>query len=222
MKAMLLAAGRGERMGALTEHCPKPLLAVAGKALLRHHLERLAAAGFEEVVVNASYLGDQVEAFLARQTDLDMHLAVSLEPERLETGGGIHNALPLLGNEPFLVVNSDVWCDYPLHKLPRRPQGLAYLVMVNNPNHNPDGDFALQGHSVLAAGAPQFTFSGISVIDPALFADCEVGRFPLAPLLREAMSRNQVQGELYTGYWVDVGTPERLAAVEQKLQERMQ
>lgn len=226
MKAMLLAAGRGERMGPLTEHCPKPLLPVAGKPLLRHHLERLARLGIREVVVNASYLGDQVEDFLTQQTDLGMGLLVSREPERLETGGGIHNALPLLGDEPFLLVNSDVWCDYPLQQLPQRPSGLAYLVLVDNPEHNVKGDFALLGGDVVAEGLgesePRLTFSGISVIDPALFAHCEPGRFPLAPLLRDAMGKGKVQGEHYKGYWVDVGTPERLSAVEQKLQEQTQ
>ena len=226
MKAMLLAAGRGERMGPLTEHCPKPLLPVAGKPLLRHHLERLAQMGIRDVVVNTSYLGDQVEDFLAQQTDLGLGLFVSREPERLETGGGIQNALPLLGSEPFLLVNSDVWSDYPLQQLPQRPPGLAYLVLVNNPAHNLSGDFALRGQDVVAEGLPdalpRLTFSGISVIDPVLFADCEAGRFPLAPLLKQAMGQGKVQGEHYAGYWVDVGTPDRLAAVEQKLQEQTQ
>ncbi len=222
MKAMVLAAGRGERMGSLTDHCPKPLLPVAGKPLLRHHLERLAQAGIKDVVVNASYLGDQVADFLDRQTDLGLQLTVSREPERLETGGGIHNALPLLGNAPFLLLNSDVWCDYPLQQLPQTLPGLAHLVLVNNPEHNPAGDFALEDGAVSVQGHPRFTFSGISVIDPALFAACEAGRFPLAPLLREAMTQGKVQGELYNGYWVDVGTPQRLMAVEQTLQEQMQ
>ena len=213
-------------MGALTEHCPKPLLPVAGKPLLRHHLERLAQMGIQDVVVNASYLGDQVEAFLAQQTDLGLGLCVIREPERLETGGGIHNALPLLGSEPFLLVNSDVWCDYPMQRLPQRLEGLAYLVLVDNPEHNAEGDFALRGQNVVAEGLvesePRLTFSGISVIDPALFDDCDPGRFPLAPLLRNAMVNGKVQGEHYKGYWVDVGTPERLSAVEQKLQEQIQ
>lgn len=217
---MVLAAGRGERMGALTEHCPKPLLAVAGKPLLRHLLERLAGAGIREVVINTSYLGDQVADFLARQTDLEMHFAISPEPQRLETGGGIQNALPLLGDAPFLLVNSDVWCDYPLQQLPQALTGLAHLVLVNNPEHHPQGDFGLQGNRVLAQADPGYTFSGISVIHPALFAGCCPGRFPLAPLLREAMAQGLVQGELYSGQWVDVGTPQRLAVVERMLESR--
>ena len=222
MKAMVLAAGRGERMGTLTDSCPKPLLPVAGKPLLRHQLEHLAQAGIKSVVVNASYLREQVESFLARQTDLGMHICVSPEPERLETGGGIHNALPLLGSEPFLLVNSDVWCDYPLERLPMRPPGLAHLVLVNNPQHNPAGDFALLGQDVAVEGGLRYTFSGISVLRPELFMGCEPGRFPLAPLLRDAMTRGEVQGELYDGCWVDVGTPERLLMVEQMLQEQAQ
>lgn len=222
MKAMLLAAGRGERMGSLTDHCPKPLLPLAGKPLLRHHLERLSRAGIDEVVVNASYLGDQVEDFLQQQTDLPLSIQVSREAERLETGGGIHNALPLLGEAPFLLLNADVWSDYPLKQLPPEPEGLAHLVLVNNPEHNPHGDFALVDGQVLAQGEPRYTFSGISVLHPALFRHSEAGRFPLAPLLRQAMAEGQVQGELYCGRWIDVGTPQRLQVVEQILQEQTQ
>lgn len=222
MKAMLLAAGRGERMGSLTDHCPKPLLPLAGKPLLRHHLERLSRAGIDEVVVNASYLGDQVEDFLQQQTDLPLSIQVSREAERLETGGGIHNALPLLGEAPFLLLNADVWSDYPLQQLPPEPEGLAHLVLVNNPEHNPHGDFALVDGQVLAQGEPRYTFSGISVLHPALFRHSEAGRFPLAPLLRQAMAQGQVQGELYCGRWIDVGTPQRLQVVEQILQEQTQ
>lgn len=227
MKAMLLAAGRGERMGSLTEHCPKPLLPVAGKPLIRHHLERLSNAGIQEVVINVSYLADQLEDYLQRQTDLPVTIRVSREAERLETGGGIHNALPLLGEAPFLLVNSDVWSDFPLRNLPRRLAGLAHLILVPNPEHNPAGDFALQGKRVVwnsnqGESGPRYTFSGISVLSPELFKDCEPGRFPLAPLLRQAMEMNKVQGERYDGCWVDVGTPQRLQTVEQMLQERQQ
>lgn len=221
MKAMLLAAGRGERMGPLTDHCPKPLLKVAGKPLLRHHLERLAQAGITEVVVNTAYLSEQVEHFLKLQTDLDLVIHISYEPLRLETGGGIHNALPLLGNVPFILINSDVWCDFPLQELSLPPGALAHLVLVANPAHNPEGDFAMKGHYAVADGNPRYTFSGISMLDPSLFKNCEKGRFPLAPLLREAMRENQVQCELYNGYWIDVGTPQRLQAVEQMFQEQM-
>ena len=219
MKAMVLAAGRGERMGELTRDCPKPLLPVAGKPLLRHQLERLAAAGGAQGGVNISYLADQVEAFLRQQEDLPLSIAVSREPERLETGGGIHHALPLLGTEPFLLVNSDVWTDYPLQRLLRPPAGLAHLVLVPNPPQHPAGDFALVADQVRAEGTPRLTFSGISVVRPELLAGCEAGRFPLAPLLREAMASRQVTGECHRGEWLDVGTPERLRLLEQKLQE---
>lgn len=221
MKAMLLAAGRGERMGALTDHCPKPLLKVAGKPLLRHHLERLAQAGITEVVVNTAYLAEQIEHFLTLQTDLDLIIHASHEPERLETGGGIHNALPLLGDAPFVLLNSDVWSDFPLQRLSLASNALAHLVLVANPEHNPVGDFAIKGRYAVADAEPRFTFSGISVLDPALFKDSVAGCFPLAPLLREVMRNNQVQCEFYNGYWIDVGTPQRLQAVEQMFQEQM-
>ncbi|MCK5790221.1 MULTISPECIES: N-acetylmuramate alpha-1-phosphate uridylyltransferase MurU [unclassified Ketobacter] len=222
MKAMLLAAGRGERMGALTQECPKPLLPVAGKPLLRHHLERLAQAGIREVVINTSYRARQIEHFLQQQSDLGLALHVSHEPARLETGGGIHNALPLLGDAPFLLMNGDVWSDYPLQALSLPAQALAYLVLVANPEHNPRGDFAVRGPLAVAEGEPRYTFSGISVLDPRLFRGCAAGRFPLAPLLREAMGNNQVQCEIYQGLWIDVGTPQRLQAVEQLVQEQRQ
>jgi MurNAc alpha-1-phosphate uridylyltransferase len=239
VKAMLLAAGRGERMGALTEHCPKPLLPVAGKPLLLHHLERLAQAGIQQVVINASYLGQQIQEFVQTQVQLPLQIQVSMEPQRLETGGGIYNALPLLGDAPFLVVNSDVWTDYPLQRVLQLPVSLAHLVMVDNPPHNPEGDFALyrsgeqvaeEQHDICRVGSdtqghadvPRYTFSGISVLSAALFHGCQEGRFPLAPLLRQAMARGEVSGEYYSGYWVDVGTPQRLQAVEQKIQEQMQ
>ena len=225
MKAMLLSAGRGERMGALTAQCPKPLLPVHGKPLIRHQLERLAAAGVSEVVINVWYLADQLEAYLAEQTDLPCTLRISREPELLETGGGIQRALPLLGAAPFLLVNSDVWCDYPLARLVARAQaglpGLAHLVLVDNPAHNPQGDFGLQ-HDQVSSSNPAYTFSGLSVLHPDLLADCEPGRYPLAPLLRQAMAAGQVTGEHYTGDWVDVGTPERLQTVEARLQEQTQ
>lgn len=231
MKAMLLAAGRGERMGGLTQTCPKPLLPVAGKPLLLHHLERLMAAGFDEVVVNASYLGDQIEQFL-QQLDIPMTIHLSREPERLETGGGIYNALPLLGNDPFLVVNSDVWTDYPLTQACREPlrfDRLAHMVMVTNPPHNPSGDFSIDRNGLLhnidepglqLDSQESLTFSGISVLSPLLFQSSEAGRFPLAPLLRQAAARQLASAEKYTGCWIDVGTPERLELVEQNLQER--
>lgn len=223
MKVMLLAAGRGERMGALTDTTPKPLLKVAGKPLLQHHIERLTAAGFSEIVINTAYLGEQIASFIGDGRRFDVPVRISAESERLETGGGIFNALALLGDEPFAVVNSDVWTDFSLEKLPHVMEELAHLVLVPNPSHNVKGDFLLQDDRCVAEGAGQrLTFSGISVLQPALFAGVQPGRFPLAPLLRQAIAQGRVSGERYDGLWIDVGTPERLHALEQLMQEKMQ
>lgn len=220
MKVMLLAAGRGERMGALTAHTPKPLLSVAGKPLLLHHIERLVEAGFTEIVINAAYLSEQIVAFVGDGRHFGVPVHLSIETERLETGGGIFNALGWLGDAPFAVVNSDVWTDYPLGSLPRQIDDLAHLVLVPNPSHNPLGDFALiDGRCVEEQTVERLTFSGISVLHPALFAGVQSGRFPLAPLLRDAIKQGRVSGERYDGIWIDVGTPERLSVVEHIMQE---
>ncbi len=222
MKVMLLAAGRGERMGALTERTPKPLLSVAGKPLLQHHIERIAAAGFSGLVINTAYLGEQIAAFIGDGSRFGLPVQISAEGERLETGGGIFNALRFLDadgtGEPFVVINSDVWCDFPLASLPRNIDGLAHLVLVNNPDHNPGGDFVLAQDRCVLQGENRLTFSGISVLKPALFHGQQAGRFPLAPLLRDAIAQGQVSGEHYSGVWIDVGTPQRLARVEALLQ----
>ncbi|MDX1692612.1 MAG: nucleotidyltransferase family protein [Ketobacteraceae bacterium] len=228
MKVMLLAAGRGERMGALTETCPKPLLEVAGKPLLSHHLERLGAAGFTDVVINTSYLGDQIREYVGDGSRWQLRVQCTHEPERLETAGGIINALPLLGSAPFLVVNSDVWTDYPLENLKQDITGLAHLVLVDNPPHNPGGDFALEAASgkvrdpddQAAGTSDSLTFSGLSVLSPRLFAGAEPGRRALAPVLKQAMAKGRVTGEHYQGQWVDVGTPERLEAVATLIRNR--
>jgi MurNAc alpha-1-phosphate uridylyltransferase len=223
MKVMLLAAGRGERMGALTDTTPKPLLPVAGKPLLQHHIERLVAAGFSEIVINTAYLGEQIAAFIGDGRRFGVPVRISAEKARLETGGGIFNALGLLGTEPFAVVNSDVWTDFPLHSLPRRIDDLAHLVRVPNPPHNTKGDFGLNGNRCVSEGGNErLTFSGISILQPALFKDAVAGKFPLAPLLRQAMNAGRVSGERHDGIWIDVGTPERLRAVEHILQENRQ
>lgn len=223
MKVMLLAAGRGERMGALTDSTPKPLLPVAGKPLLAHHLERLIAAGFSEIVINTAYLGEQIAAFVGDGSRFAVPVRLSPEAERLETGGGILRALGLLGSEPFAVVNSDVWCDFSLHSLHQcllRPDDLAHLVLVPNPAHNPQGDFGFEaGRCTDRPGAGRLTFSGISVLRPALFAGAVPGKFPLAPLLRQAIGQGRVSGQRHDGLWIDVGTPDRLQAVEHFLQE---
>lgn len=216
MKAMILAAGRGERMRPLTDHTPKPLLQVAGRPLIEHTLLALTRAGFNDIVINTAWLGEQIEARLGDGSRFGIRLGYSRESTLLETGGGIHQALSLLGAEPFLVVNGDVASDYPFGQLPTSPEGLAHLVLVDNPSHHPDGDFGLNAGRVENTGCPRLTFSGIGVYRPQLFADCQPGRFPLAPLLRQAIDHAQVSGEHYPGFWLDVGTVERLRLLEQR------
>lgn len=230
MRAMILAAGLGTRMRPLTNHTPKPMLKVAGKPLIEHQVNRLVAAGITEIVINHAYLGEQIEAYLKDGSEFGCHIQYSAESEPLETGGGIFKALPLLGNAPFLLVNGDIWLDMDYQALLDAPlKGLAHLVLVNNPEHNPSGDFYLSdGHVALSGGTEAdagdtFTFSGVSVLDPDLFKGCEAGVFKLAPLFKAAMTATdqhpvgQVSGQFYQGYWLDVGTPERLAALEQHL-----
>lgn len=220
MKVMILAAGLGTRMRPLTDHCPKPLLPVAGKPLIVHQIERLAAMGFNELVINLAYRGEQIEAYLGSGVTLGVSIEYSRESEPLETGGGLFQALPMLGEEPFLLVNGDVWCEAPLAELNLAAGDLAHLLLVKNHEHHPDGDFILQGGRVLYPqdGGERFTYSGISLLHPQLFAGQQAGKFPLAPLLRQAMGLNRVSGELYAGYWLDVGTPQRLTELEQYLQ----
>lgn len=214
MRAMILAAGRGERMRPLTDALPKPLLPVAGKPLIVHHIERLAGCGIRRLVINRAHLGGMIEARLGDGSAWGVEIRYSSEETALETGGGIFHALPLLGERPFLVINGDIWCDYDLRR-PRLEEGmLAHLVLVANPPHHPRGDFVLRGSRVEAAGEPRLTFSGIGLYHPRLFAACRPGAFPLAPLLREAMAQGAVSGEHYGGRWIDVGTPERLADLE--------
>ncbi len=207
-------------MRPLTDHTPKPLLKVAGRPLIEFHIANLVAAGITELVINHAYLGGQIEACLGDGGRYGATIRYSPEQgEALETGGGIYRALPLLGEAPFVVVNGDIWCDYPFAQLPRSPAGLAHLVLVDNPPHHRSGDFALQAGMARVDGEPKLTFSGISVLSPALFAACEGGRFPLAPLLKSAISRREVSAEHYRGRWVDVGTPQRLQALAQQLEE---
>ena len=218
MKAMILAAGRGERMRPLTDTIPKPLLRAGGKALIEYLLESLAAGGFRELVINCAHLGDQLVAYLGDGRRYGVSIAWSHERDAaLETGGGIQRALPLLDTDHFLVVNADIWTDYPFARLKRRFQGLAHLVLVDNPAQHAHGDFVLSGAMVSEKGAPRLTFSGIGVYHRDLFIDCLPGRFPLAPLLRTAMAAGKVYGEHYTGVWRDIGTVERLAELDRAL-----
>lgn len=205
-------------MRPLTDRTPKPLLPVAGKPLLQYHLEALARAGFTELTINHARFGSQIEARFGNGGEFGVNIRYSPEGDRpLETGGGIKRALPLLGEEPFLTINGDIWSDFPLAKLAMAPAGQAHLVLAPNPAHRPDGDFALEGPRVSVEGQPKHTFTGIAVYRPALFAAARGERFSIVPLLRKAMAAGQVTGELHRGRWFDIGTPERLAALERLL-----
>jgi N-acetyl-alpha-D-muramate 1-phosphate uridylyltransferase len=221
---MILAAGRGERMRPLTDHTPKVLLQVGGKPLLQWHVEKLAGAGFDTVVINHAWLGAQIEQSLGDGVRFGVRIVYSREEQALETAGGIAQALPLIGDEPFLVVNGDVYTDFDFARLCARPAAmavhrqLAHLVMVDNPVHHPRGDFALRGGKVAAEGEQTLTFSGIGIYRPELFRSIQAGqRAPLAPLLRAAMAGGTVTGEHYTGLWFDIGTPARLAQLDRLL-----
>ena len=219
MKAFMLAAGKGTRMGALTRARPKPMVPACGRPLIDYQLEALAAAGFREVVINTARFGDQIARHVGSGAAFGLEVAFSAEGEEpLETGGGIHRALPLLGPGPFLVLNADVFTDLDFVQLPGAPGPLAHLVLVPNPPHNPDGDFSLDGDGRVGLdGTARYTYSGIAVLRPELFAEAAPGAFPLAPLLRHAASQGLVTGRVHRGRWLDVGTPERLAQLEQWL-----
>ncbi|MAY35103.1 MAG: mannose-1-phosphate guanylyltransferase [Spongiibacteraceae bacterium] len=217
MKAMILAAGLGKRMRPLTTVRPKPLLKVNNKALIDYHLERLAAAGVVDVVINHYWLGEQIEAHIGDGSAYGLNVVYSPEAELLDTAGGMINALPLLGDQAFLLINGDVWCDFPVADLlTRKPSG-AHLVMVDNPAHNPDGDFALHGEQLSLDTGNALTYAGIAVINPALFAGAEPGCLPLKPFLVRAIERGELTGEHFSGEWVDVGTPERLSELDARV-----
>ncbi len=221
MKAMILAAGRGERMRPLTDHIPKPLLKVAGKPLIIYHLESLRAAGITELVINTSYLGELLPTALGDGRHWGVKIIYSPEPQdALGTGGGILQALPLLEPEPFLVINSDIWTDYKFEHMSSL-HGLAHLVLVSNPLHHPQGDFSLEDKYFVRTGLglERLTFSGISVLRPELFTGCLPGNFPLGQLILNRMiSKGVVTGEHYKGKWFDIGTPQRLAELDLELQ----
>jgi len=230
MKAMILAAGHGTRMRPLTDHTPKPLLHVGGKPLIVWHIEKLKYAGFQDIVINIAWLGDQIPKALGdgSQFDVNLHYSDEQQDGALETAGGIIKALPLLTqttdqslkDETFLVVNGDVWCDFNYStENPLKADDLAHLVLVNNPAHNPEGDFSLDKNQVAESGKNKFTFSGIGYYHPALFNKLPQGVRPLAPLLRKTMQLNKVSGELFTGDWRDIGTPERLEQLDFDLRD---
>jgi MurNAc alpha-1-phosphate uridylyltransferase len=212
--AMILAAGRGERMRPLTDRVPKPLLEVRGKALIEYQLERLARAGISQVVVNLAWLGSMIRQRLGDGSRYGVCIAYSEEsPRALETGGGIFRALPLLGPRPFLVLNGDVFSDFPVAGAALRKDRDAHLVLVPNPPQHIRGDFGLEDGLAVPGAPAQYTFSGIALYRPQFFADCVDGAFPLKPLLLRSMAAGRCSAELYRGLWEDVGTPQRLAAL---------
>ena len=220
MKAMILAAGRGERLRPLTLHTPKPLVKACGVPLIEYQIRALKTAGFNDFIINHAWLGQQIEDYLQDGSRLGVSIVYSPEGEPLETGGGIFKALPLLGKEPFLVANGDIWTDYDYRPLQLTAGDLAHLILVDNPLHHPEGDFFLSNGRVVEAGeaCDRFTYSGIAILHPDLFRTCEAGAFKLAPVLRAAIAEGRVSGTLHAGRWVDVGTHERLAEVEQLIE----
>ncbi|WOH37191.1 nucleotidyltransferase family protein [Thalassotalea fonticola] len=228
MKAMILAAGRGERMKPLTDNCPKPLLKVAGISLIEHHLNNLKAAGITDIIINHAWLGKQIEEYFDDGKKFGVSIKYSAELDgALETAGGIVKALPLLGNKPFLIVNGDIYCQYPFKQLPVLKEGeLAHLILVKNPEHNRQGDFAFsngKSNDKLKWGKEltnKYTYSGIGLYQPKLFANMKIEKAPLAPILIEAMKKDGITGSLYPGLWSDIGTPERLAQINKQIMEK--
>ena len=222
MKAMILAAGFGKRMRPLTDNLPKPLLPCAGKPLIVYHIEALVAVGVTEIVINHAYLGEKIEAHLGDGSAFGASIKYSAEGEPLNTGAGIAKALPLLGDEPFILTNGDVWTDFNYSHLVNKPIEQAHLVMVSNPEHNPQGDFSLMANGRLLADRNHpdgvgLTYSGISILHPKLFSFCPSGPFPLRQPLIQAMNDGAVFGEHFQGRWTDVGTPQRLEELEQEI-----
>mgnify|MGYP002279987138 CR=1 FL=1 len=221
MKAMILAAGRGERMRSLTDAMPKPLLKAGSKPLILYHIEALRRAGIIDLVINHAYRGEMIVNFLGDGADFGVNIVYSEEASALETGGGIFKALRYLGGSPFVIVNGDIWTDYDFSQLKESSVKKTHLVMVNNPAHHPGGDFVLQPDTGLlycTESQERLTYSGIALIDPALFDSCQAVRFPLGPLLKSAMAQQWVTGELYNGVWMDIGTPQRLVELNRWLE----
>ncbi len=218
MRVMLLSAGRGERMRPLTDAIPKPLLTIGGKPLIVHLVEALVAEGFRELVINHAWHGAMIEQRLGDGQEFGANIEYSAEgANALETGGGIRRALPLLGSDPFVAVNADIWTDFPFGSLPDALDSLAHVILVDNPAHHPDGDFVLAGTRVRNGEGRRLTFSGIGVYRPELFAELSDGCFPLAPILFDACDEGRLSGVHYTGEWWDVGTPERLELLDRRL-----
>ena len=220
MKAMILAAGRGERLRPLTDEIPKPLIKVAGKSLIEYHLLNLANAGFTDIVINTAWLADKIHQQLGDGANYGVTIRYSDEGKALDTAGGIINALPLLGNKSFLVVNGDIWCDFNFSELTAlKPEKQAHLILVNNPVHNQKGDFSLQQNVIKNTGETMHTYSGMGIYSADFFAEQNSGISPLAPIIRNKCKNNLVSGQFYNGHWTDVGTIERLVELEQQLAE---
>lgn len=216
MKAMILAAGRGTRMGELSRELPKPLLPVAGKPLIAHTLTALAKANIREIVINISYLGEIIQETLGDGKKYGVNIQYSVEPTALETGGGIYQALPLLGRGPFIVVSGDIWTDYPWQQLPTRLSHLAHLVMVDNPSFHSEGDFFLtKDNKIHLEGSPKLTYASMGVLHPDLFKHCQPGIFRLTDVLLPAISQGEISGEHFNGDWMNVGTPEEWECLNQ-------
>ena len=218
MRAMILAAGRGERLRPITDDRPKPLIEVGGQSLLERHLENLRAAGIATVVINLGWLGDRIVERVGTGTQFDLEVIYSQEGDNiLETGGGIHKALPVLGDEPFLVVNGDIYTDMPVPDVSLDSDALGHLIMVPTPDYRDSGDFNLEAGLVRNGADAAYTFSGVAFYRPEFFDGCEAGRFSIAPMLREAADRGQLSGSLYEGLWADAGTPQRLAELRESI-----
>jgi len=223
MKAMILAAGRGERMRPLTDSRPKPLLDVDGRALIEWHIQALKEAGIKDILINTSWLGDQIPEYLGDGAYWGVNLTFSHEDKALETAGGIRKALDFFGEEPFIVVNGDIWTDFDYKELLKKPVKLAHIVLVPNPEHNNDGDFTINDAGIVSdEGEQRLTFSGIGVYDPKVFVGLPLNQpYPLAPLLKQMMFYESVTGEIFDGRWYDIGTPERLDELNQTFQKRI-
>ena len=220
MKCMLLAAGLGERLRPITDKIPKPLVEIAGKPLIEYHLENLKSAGFKEVVINLSHLGEMIQKHLGDGSKFELQIEYSQEGAKpLETAGGIIHALPLLGEKPFLVINADIWCNHSLSFANLTQDKLAHIVLVDNPAHNPNGDFVYEFGKVYNTGKNTLTFSGIGIYHPKFFKELATGKLALAPILRKAIDNGLVSAEYFSGKWFDIGTQDRLAETERYVLE---
>ncbi len=218
MRAMILAAGRGERLRPLTDRLPKSLVEVRGQSLLERHLQHIGAAGIQKVVINLGWLGEQIAERVGSGARYGLDVCYSPEGDNiLETGGGIHKALPMLGSDPFLVVNADIFTDMPVPDVDLPGDAVGHLVLVPTPTYREHGDFSLRNGTI--GNEPEHTFSGVAIYRPEFFEGCEAGRFSVVPMLRKAADEQKLTGSIYAGAWADIGTPERLASLQDGAQD---